>query len=117
RVALFEAYAWCKRSMTLAGIRNRTVEDIDPDKLRARVPGRETRRDLAAAAADIRDARLRRQRVAVEEFFLLWPDRVGLRGEIAQHRLVGHLLGLWIAVLLHACSALGGWWTKHSITL
>jgi len=51
---------------------------------------REPRRDFSGPAADVEDFATF-ERMPLENRFLLRPDRLGLRGEVANHRLVGHL--------------------------
>ena len=103
RIALLEPHARRQRRIAPARIGDRAFQDVDAHELGVGVARREPRGDLTAAAADIGDAGGRRQRVALEQLLLLRPDRLGLRGQVAQHRLVGHLLGLGIA-LFHGAS-------------
>src|SRR5258707_1231044 len=82
------------RRASAAGPFEMIVDDVDPEQARTPEHAGKAHGDLAGAAAGIKDVRLVRQTVAREERLLLWPDGVRLRGEIADHRLVRHLLPL-----------------------
>ncbi len=98
RIALLEPHPRRKRCISSPRISDRALQDVDAHQLGVRVARREPRGDFPAAAADIRNPGVRRQPVALEEMLFLRPDRHGLRSKIAQHRLVGHLLGLGISL-------------------
>ena len=77
------------------------VDDVDAEQARTPEQAGKAHGDLARAAAGIEDVRLVGQPVAREERLLLWPDGFRLRGEIADHRLVRHLLSLRIQWIDH----------------
>src|SRR5437763_580948 len=72
------------------------VDDVDAEQARPLEHAGQAHGDLARAAAGIKDVRLAGQRIAREERLLLRPDGFRLCGEIADHRLVRHLLPLRI---------------------
>src|SRR5207248_11472915 len=76
-----------------------------PQQTGARQYAGKAQRDLAGAAAGIEDDGLGRQAVALKQRLLLRPDRVSLRCEIADHRLVRHFLCLWIEIVCHSAHA------------
>ena len=55
--------------------------------------------DFAGAAAGVQHARVVGKAIALEERLLLRPDRLGLRRESADHRLIGHFPGLRIEIV------------------
>jgi hypothetical protein len=98
RIALLEPHARGQRCIPAARIGDRTFQDVHANQFGLRVARSQPCSDLATAAADVGDLRSRGQPVAIEQSLLLRPDCVGLRSQIAQHRLIGHLFGLGIAL-------------------
>ena|SRR5208282_2768984 len=74
------------------------VDDVDAEYLRAGKMLGQSRGGLNGAAAGVEYAKLGRQDVAIEQEPFLGPDGPRLRIQVAHHRLVGHLLGLWVPI-------------------
>ena len=98
---MLEARAVAERRAADARPFEMIVDDVDAEQARTPEHPGKAHGDLARAAAGIKDVRLVWQPVAREERLLLWPDGVRLRGEIADHRLVRHLLPLRIQWIDH----------------
>ena len=100
-IAGFEAHPRCERSVALARVGDGPFQDVDADDVRTGKQGGESCGDFAAPTADIGDPGIGSQRVARQEWLLLWPDGARLSREVAHHRFVGHLFGLGIASGTH----------------
>lgn len=97
--AVLESHALAERSASRPGHVEMAVDDVDAKHAGLGKQLRQSLRNLSCAAACIQHVRVGRKAVPLEECFLLRPDRVGLRGEIAHHRLVGHFPGLRIEIV------------------
>ena len=95
---MFETQTWRELGIATSRKLQVLVQDVDPEYAGAREEFRDPRGDFAGTAAGIENRRLVGQRVTTKERRLLRPNRTRLRLEIANHRLVGHLLRLRIEI-------------------
>ena len=99
---VLEAHAFPRDGASRAGQSQVIIDHVDAEQTGAGKHLSEAQRNLAGAAARVEYVRLDGQAVAVEQWLFLRPDRLGLRREIADHRLVRHLPGLRVQVIRHA---------------
>ena len=95
---VLEGHPRSQRRGASARERQVRVDDVDAEDKRLRVQLAEAEGDLARATAGVEDSQLPREIVPPEQLDLLRPDCIRLRREIADHRLVRHLLCLRIEI-------------------
>ena len=99
--AVLEPEPLAERDVPATSHLEMALDDVDAEHRRARVERREPGGDLPRPATCVEDPDIVLEGVAAEERLLLRPDRDRLRGEVADHRLVRHLLCLGIQIVVH----------------
>ena len=95
---VLESKPRCKTRITRPRKIQMRIDDIDTEDAGSRKELRQARCRFARAASRVEDPCLGRERIAAQERHFLRPDGARLRGEVAHHRLVGHLPGLRIEI-------------------
>src|SRR5207248_2214251 len=92
-IAELEANTRAELRALRAGAIEMLLFEVDPDKLGIRILRSQPLGDLPRAAADVENGAVS-DWMTIEDRLLLRPDGLGLRSEVAHHRLIGHLLRL-----------------------
>src|SRR5579864_1454950 len=86
----------CETGIARPRVLQMTVDDVDSENAGLREKCCQPRCRLAGPTSRVEYSCLGWQRVATEQWRFLWPDGIGLCGQIAHHRLVSHLLSLGV---------------------
>ena len=97
--AVVEHDARSERGAARASRLEVAIDDVDAEHARSRQHGRDSIRDFAGAAAGVQHRRVIGKAIPLEERLFLRPDRLGLRREGADHRLVRHFSRLGIEIV------------------
>src|SRR5688500_7582710 len=100
RISHFEANPFSELGASAPGAFQMRLFEIDAGERGLRILRGQSGDDLAGPASEV-EHRAVAQRMAIEDRLFLRPDRLGLRGEIPDHRLISHFFRLRTAALAH----------------
>ena len=95
---VLERQPGCELLVPLASGRQVRVENVHAEHLGPGIELRQARGRFTGAATRVEDANLGTEPVAPDEFDFLRPNGARLCVQGPHHRLVGHVLGMWIQV-------------------